>query len=202
MRITGKIKCADFPCKDIDKSVHPLPGADIDPASVQVVMIAESAPASAKDYFYAKGAPAFMETTLQAFNDAGMNVKSMDDILNLGVYITAAVKCAKTDYAISRETIANCSILLEQELDLFPNVKVIMLMGDVAIKAMNMIAKRKTGKAAIPAGSTYKIRKQKFYYGSVRVFPSYLMTGKNYLIEKSKRAMIAEDIRTAAGIIN
>jgi hypothetical protein len=31
----------------------------------------------------------------------------------------------------------------------------------------------------------------------VRVFPTYLQTGKSYLIEKSKRKMIAEDIKTA-----
>jgi len=29
------------------------------------------------------------------------------------------------------------------------------------------------------------------------VFPSYTPTGKNYLIEKSKRKMIAEDIKAA-----
>jgi len=33
-----------------------------------------------------------------------------------------------------------------------------------------------------------------------RVFPSYLQTGGNYLIEQSKRAMIAEDLREALGI--
>jgi uracil-DNA glycosylase len=70
-------------------------------------------------------------------------------------------------------------------------------MGGTAIKALNCIAKRKTGKRIIPTGSTYKIRKNKYFYNQLRVFPSYLQTGKSYLIEKSKRKMIAEDIKTA-----
>jgi len=75
-------------------------------------------------------------------------------------------------------------------------------MGDVAIKAMNYIARRDIGKAVIPGGSTYKIRKNQFFYGATRVFPSYLQTGKNYLIEKSKRRMIAEDIKAAFELLS
>jgi len=62
---------------------------------------------------------------------------------------------------------------------------------------MNDIWKRQTGKKIIPAGSTYKIRGQKYYAGDKRVFPSYTPAGKNSLIEKSKRKMVAEDIREA-----
>jgi uracil-DNA glycosylase len=89
-----------------------------------------------------------------------------------------------------------------KELSYFNNVKVYMLMGDVAIKAMNYIWKRQRGKRIIPAGSTYKIRQEKFYINDKRVFPSYLQTGGNYLIEKSKRNMIAEDLKEAVKIIN
>jgi uracil-DNA glycosylase len=74
-------------------------------------------------------------------------------------------------------------------------------MGDVAIKAFNYISKRQIGKNTIPAGSTYKIRKNEFYYQGKRVFPSYMQTGQNYLIEKSKREMIAEDLTEAIKII-
>jgi uracil-DNA glycosylase len=61
----------------------------------------------------------------------------------------------------------------------------------------NYIWKRQTGRKIIPSGSTYKIRKGKFHFEEKRVFPSYTQTGKNYLIEKSKRRMIAEDIKEA-----
>jgi hypothetical protein len=70
-------------------------------------------------------------------------------------------------------------------------------MGDAAIKSLNFIAQRVTGGKCIPAGSTYKIRGGQFFFGHIRVFPSYLPTGKNFLIEKTKQAMVAEDIRNA-----
>jgi uracil-DNA glycosylase len=85
--------------------------------------------------------------------------------------------------------------ILKSELELFPALKVIGLMGDVAKKAVNMLAKADTGKNIIPGESTYKIRQNAYYWGSVRVFPSYIMTGGNILIEKSKCDMIADDIR-------
>ena len=80
---------------------------------------------------------------------------------------------------------------------LFPNVKVYMLMGDVAIKAVNDIARRTGEKRVIPAGSTYKIRGEEYRYRDIRVFPSYLQAGPSFFIEKSKRQMISEDITAA-----
>ncbi|NHJ04960.1 MAG: uracil-DNA glycosylase [Candidatus Heimdallarchaeota archaeon] len=164
-------------------------------------MIVEAMPTNSKDYFYSNNSPEYMTTTLQAFNDAECNVNSIEDILNLGFYLTSAIKCAKIGYSISTTTIKNCSQILEKEFQQFPNLKVIMLMGDVAIKSFNYISKRIIGSKAIPDGSTYKIRKNEFYYNNIRVFPSYLPIGKNYLIEKSKRKMIAEDIKNAIKLI-
>ena len=197
MKIPDKIKCARFPCADIDKNAYILPASDIDVNNIKILMIAEAPPENKADYFYAPGNPFYLQTTLQAFKDAGADVSSLQDIINLGIYITTAIKCGKTQYAISLESLKNCSTLLEQEVALFPNVKAFMLMGDVTIKMMNDIWKRQAGKKVIPAGSTYKIRKQAYYLGDKRVFPSYTPAGKNFLIEKSKRKMVAEDIREA-----
>ena len=93
-----------------------------------------------------------------------MSVNSIQEILDLGFYLTTAIKCPKTQYGISAATIKNCSLILEKELLLFPNIEVYMLMGDVAIKAFNYISKRQTGKNTILPGSTYKIRKNESYY--------------------------------------
>lgn len=102
-------------------------------------MITEAPPNDKADYFYEKGSPFYLQTILQAFNDAGLKVSNMKNIIDRGVYITTAIKCGKTDYAISPDIIKNCTKLLEKELGLFPDIKVFMLMGDVAIKAMNYI---------------------------------------------------------------
>ncbi len=80
---------------------------------------------------------------------------------------------------------------------MFPNVTVYLLMGDVAIKAVNMIAKRGGEPRVIPAGSTYKIRGGEFTFHGKRALPSYVQAGPAFFVEKSKRKMIAEDIRTA-----
>jgi len=202
MKISNKIKCTGFPCMDVDKNSYVLPSADIDAAKIKILMITEAPPIDKTEYYYAAGNPFYLQTTVQAFKDAGENVASMRDILDRGVYITTAIKCGKTQYAVSLETMKNCSKLLEEEIALFSNVKVFMLMGDVAIKMMNNIWKKQAGKKVIPAGSTYKIRKLAYYIGDKRVFPSYTPAGKNFLIEKSKRRMVAEDIREAMKLIH
>ena len=191
------VKCADFPCLDVNKDCHLVPNIEVDPAKIKALMVSEAPPAEPNDYFYAKDNPFYMQTTAQAFKDAGFEVKSIEDVLDLGVYITTAIKCGKIGYSISSKTIETCSTLLENEMDMLPHIEAILLMGDTAIKAINYIAKRNTGKRIVPSGSTYKIRKNEYYYDDARVFPTYLQTGKSYLIEKSKRKMIAGDINTA-----
>ena len=125
----------------------------------------------------------------------------MKDIANRGVYLTTAVKCGNTSHGVQADTIRECSLLLEKELLLFPRAKVLMLMGDVAIKALNCIAHRAGEKRVIPAGATYRIRGQKYFFRGMRVFPSYLQAGPSFFIEKSKRRMIAEDIATALHLV-
>ncbi len=49
--------------------------------------------------------------------------------------------------------------------------------------------------------STYKLRDSEFYFNDVRIIPSYIMTGANILIEKSKFQMASEDIQTMMKII-
>ena len=191
----------EFPCSDINKSGCLVPVIDVAPEKVKVIMISEAPPANPTDYFYASGEPFYLRTAMQAFHDAGMSVNNIQEIFDLGFYLTTAIKCPKLQYGISASTIKNCSQVLEKELILFSNVEAYMLMGEVAIKAFNYIGKKQTGKNVIPAGSTYKIRANQFYYQDRRVFPSYLQTGQNYLIEKSKRAMIAEDLAEAMRII-
>jgi len=200
MRPSKYLKCPDFPCSDVNKEAYTIPDIDIVPEKIRAIMISESPPENRGDYFYASNNPSYMQTTVQAFNDAGVKVASMKDVLERGVYVTTAIKCAKTAYSILPKTTENCCLrILEREIDLFPGIKTILLMGDTAIRAMNCIAKKETDKRLIPSGSTYKIRKDRYFYKQLRVFPSYLQTGKSYLIEKSKRKMIAEDIKAALG---
>ena len=197
MIIAGQIGCRDFPCSDMDSHGYIVPEIDIDPNRVSIVMISECSPENLNDCYYAGDDSLFQKTTVQAFIDAGAQISNIKDIVDLGVYLTTAVKCRKTEYVIKAAAIKKCSEMLEKEIPLFPNIKVFMLMGDAAIKAVNYIAKRAGEKRPVPAGSTYKIRKNKYYFMGRRVFPSYLQAGPSFFIEKSKRRMIAEDISEA-----
>ncbi|NLE77652.1 MAG: uracil-DNA glycosylase [Chloroflexi bacterium] len=162
-----------------------------------MVLISEAAPEDPADGYYAAGNPLFAQTTVQAFRDAGADVAGIADILRLGVYLTTAVKCGKTGYGVASATVQECSRLLEQEVALFPAVQAYLLMGDVAIKAANAMAKRAGQPRPIPSGATYRIRGGEFHFRGVRAFPSYLQAGPSYFIEKSKREMIAQDIAAA-----
>lgn len=164
-------------------------------------MINEVVPFDPLQDFYGASNADYLKTTIPLFQGAGVEVNSIQDILQMGIYITNAVKTPKTEYTIEKSNIENSLSYLETELSLFPNVKVIMLMGDVAKKAFNMITKKAIKKNVVPAVSTYKLRHSEIYYNGIRIMPSYIMTGGNILIEKSKVTMATEDIATMLEII-
>ena len=178
-----------------------LNDVEVDPAAIHAILINEVVPADPSQDFYGSSGEAYLSTTIPLFQQAGLAVQSMQDILNLGVYITNAVKMPKSGSTIEKRAIEESLPYLEAELALFPDVQVIMLMGDVAKKMVNMIVKKATRKNVIPSGSTYKIRGEQYRWGSIRVMPSYIITGGNLLIEKSKVRMITEDIAAMAEII-
>jgi uracil-DNA glycosylase len=202
MKPASVVHCIDFACIDTRSTSYLVPDVDIDPAKVSVLLISEAAPENPADHYYAGVNALFARTTLLAFQGAGAKVTCMQDILDLGVYLTTAVKCGKTGYGIASATVERCSHLLESELAVFPNVRVYLLMGDVAIKAVNAIAKRGKEPRPIPPGSTYKIRGGEFHFRGARALPSYVQAGPAFFVEMSKRRMIAEDIKKAMQIVN
>ena len=202
MRPSEFVRCQNLPCHDVNHGSYLIPNIDLDPARILAILISEAAPSSPSDHYYATGNPLFAQTTVQAFRDAGAGVTDISDIVRMGIYLTTAVKCGKTGYSVATQTTRTCSTLLKQEMDLFPNVRVLLLMGDVAIRAINDIARQAGLPRVIPAGSTYKIRDGSYYFHQIRALPSYLQAGPSFFIEKSKRQMIAQDIRTALDLIN
>ena len=201
LRVSECVGCKEFPCADVRHECYVVPSVVVDPNSISIVMISESAPADLNDYYYAVGDPLFQKTTVQAFRDGGVNVSSIKDLVEMGVYFTTAVKCGKTGYGIKLATIKECSAILDKELALFPDAKVFMLMGHVAIKAVNHIAKMAGEEKVVSSGPTYKIRKHEYHFRGKRIFPSYLQAGPSYFVEKSKRRMIAEDITAAMSLV-
>ena len=168
---------------------------------VKIIMICNAPSKNKDDYFFSSKDSISVINTVNAFNYAGVKVKDINDIIKKGVYLTVAVKVPRESLTIPANLIKEHSHALENELNSFPNIKAILLMGDTAIKSLNFISQRTTGKKVIPSGATYKMRGEKFFYKDIRVFPSYLQTGKNFLIEKSKQRMVADDIKNAIKLI-
>ena len=118
-----------------------LNDVDVDPASIRAVMINEVVPEDPAQDFYGSSGELYLSTTIPLFHKAGLPVEKMDDILRMGIYITNAVKMPKHGYAVEKSSMEDSLPYLEQELALFPNVRVSMLMGDVAKKMFNQIAR-------------------------------------------------------------
>lgn len=175
---------------------------EVIPERIRAILINEVVPSNPKDDFYGSQEAQYLTSTVALFQKAGIDVNTAKDILELGIYITNAVKTPKSGYSIEKNMIEESLPYLNKELSLFPNIKVIMLMGDVSKKAINMIAKKETGKNAIPSISTYKLRNSEIFYKGIRLMPSYIMTGKNILIEKSKFQMAFEDLSIMYDIIS
>ena len=174
---------------------------EVNPKTIQAVMINEIVPADPADDFYGGTEAAYLSTTIPLFQKAGIQVNTIQDILDRGIYITNAVKTPKAEYTVAKESIEKCLPYLKRALALFSDVTVIMLMGDVAKKAFNMISRKETGKNAVPGISTYKLRSSEIFYHGIRIIPSYIMTGQNLLIEKSKFEMASEDIAAMYNLI-
>lgn len=190
-----------YSCSDVTLVKHFI---QIDPkyfSTIKIVMISEALPINLTDYFDGGEKSKFILNTNIVFGKLDYKFCTFEDYLKNGIYLTTAIKCVKNDYLVSSKTIENCSTMLEKELNQFPNVKLIMLMGDFAIKAINHIWKRKHGIKAIPSGSTYKIRNETFESNGVRFLPSYTQTGESFGIEKVKVEMILEDVAKGMEII-
>jgi len=194
------IEC-NYPCTDTNHDfIYPKFNGDAD--SISMIVISESPPLEKGNYYYGNNTGSFLLSTKMAFKDAGVEIQSYDDLTKLGIYFTTAIKCSKADYIVSAKTIKECSFkYLEDEIFRFNKLKVIMCMGDFAIKAVNYIYKNKYNVYPIKKGSTYKIRKEQYVYDNIRFIPSYTQTGDSFNLEQSKRKMIAEDIRLALDII-
>ncbi len=175
MTVSTPVRCEGcFGCADVVHEQFSPPHWHIDPELVRLVMVSEAPPVDPDDWFDGGDGALFAQTTILAFQESGASVAKLGDLVDMGVYLTTAVKCAKATSVISSRTITTCSSLLEAELASFPDVRALMLMGDAAIKSVNAIARRCGEPRVIPAGSTYKLRGGRYVWRRMQVFPSYV----------------------------
>lgn len=190
-------RCIDFPCTDVRHAGNIRPDLPARRDHIRVIMISAAPPANPEQDADQYQNPIARAETVDAFRAAGFGVSNLEDIRNLGVYVTTAVKCPKVGFGLKQDTIDTCSRMLEAEIDMFPNVKSILLMGNTAIRAINAIAVRKLGAPVIPTGSAYKVKGHEYAFGDISLFPSYPESGRNLSVEGNRQDVIAVDIRNA-----
>ncbi len=176
-------RCIDFPCTDVRHAGNVRPDLPARRDHIRVIMVSAAPPTDAVGKAAGYQDPMARQETVDAFRSAGFDVSSLDDIRNLGVYVTTAIKCPKIGFGVKQETVAACSKILEAEIDMFPNVKSILLMGNTAIRAINAVAVRKFGAPSIPSGSAYKVKGHEYAFGDISLFPSYPESGRNLSVE-------------------
>ena len=190
-------RCIDFPCTDVRHAGNVRPDLPARRDHIRVIMVSAAPPTDAVGKAAGYQDPMARQETVDAFRSAGFDVSSLDDIRNLGVYVTTAIKCPKIGFGVKQETVAACSKILEAEIDMFPNVKSILLMGNTAIRAINAVAVRKFGAPSIPSGSAYKVKGHEYAFGDISLFPSYPEYGRNLSVEGNRQDVVAVDIRNA-----
>lgn len=188
--------CSDFPCTDVRHAGNVQPEIPQHPETVRVMMVSTAPPADLVEAS-TPGNRLVLPETLAAFRSAGYHVNTVDDVIALGVYVTTATKCPKLGFGLKPQTIAQCSYILESEIDLFPELRSILLMGNSAIRAINEIAIRREGHPIIPTGSAYKVKGYEYHLGDITLFPSYPESGRNLSVESDKSEVVAVDIRNA-----
>ncbi len=193
-------RCFDFTCRDVRHDGYSHPDLPARRDHIRVVMILGAPPSDRTNPLDGPERSPARFHAFQSFRDAGYDVTSMDDIRNLGVYVTPAVKCPKLGYGLKPETITSCSFLLDAELEMFPNLRSILLMGDTAIRAINEVAGRRYGYPVIPTGSAHKVKGHEYRLGDISLFPSYPQTGRDVSVESDHQEVIAVDIRNAITI--
>ena len=78
----------------IAKDIY-LNNIEIDPLTVKAILINEVVPADPLQDFYGEPDADYLKTTIPLFRGAGTAVASMQDILQMGIYITNSVKTPK-----------------------------------------------------------------------------------------------------------
>ena len=91
----------------LEAQFGPLPrlqlnDVDIDPSAIRAIMINEVVPADPEQDFYGASGEEYLSTTIPLFQQAGLDVHSIQDILGIGIYITNAVKTPKSTYTVDK----------------------------------------------------------------------------------------------------
>ncbi|MGA2118230.1 MAG: uracil-DNA glycosylase [Bryobacteraceae bacterium] len=127
---------------------------------------------------------------------------SRDDGLRLrGAYITAAARCAPPDNRPARQELANCRSYLESELELLPNLKVVVALGKIAFDQYLDLLKSRGVIASRTAFAFGHNRRFSIGQGQPRLISSYHPSQQNTSTGKLTEAMLLAVFENARGLL-
>lgn len=71
---------------------------ELDPEEIKVILINEVVAEDQEDDFYGSPDAYYLKTTIPLFQTAGFDIQSMQELLDLGIYITHALKHPKKHF--------------------------------------------------------------------------------------------------------
>lgn len=179
-----------------------LPALPLVPEQVKALILNETVADMPQHDFYGDPASPYATSALGLLQRAGATAQSSAALLAGGIYLTSVMKLPKTAALTEKAALERDLPLLAQELALFPALRVVLLGGDVARRAVNLLAKRQTGKNVLPGVATYRLRHETIEWRGIRLLPAYIMTGKNLEIEKSKAEMNVQELSKLLQLIS
>ncbi len=116
---------AEYPQQAKDILLY-FPTYEIMPSTIKMVMINEVVAITPQEDFYTPES-GYFTTVARQLALAGLSASSGEVLLNHGIYLTSALKLPKTQITATPAEIILWSPIVEWELELFANIKVISL---------------------------------------------------------------------------
>jgi uracil-DNA glycosylase family 4 len=127
---------------------------------------------------------------------------SREDGLRLrGAYITAAARCAPPDNRPARQELANCRPYLERELELLPDLKVVVALGKIAFdQYLDLLKSRRFIASRTPFAFGHN-RQFSIGQGQPALISSYHPSQQNTSTGRLTEAMLLAVFENARGIL-
>jgi|GEM_PF-5013987 len=169
----------------------------VDPAGVRVLILTDACPEDAREHFTASDpdTPAW-QNTQQLFAAAGLQVGCYQDLLEHGIAMETCLDGLRPR-RLSPFHLSSGAARIEAMLGRFPNLKALMLMGEVAIRCFHHLTRpRWSSRRQRSSEHEYQIRGVESFLGPVQVFPSYLHTAAGFLQERARCRTVIEQLET------
>jgi hypothetical protein len=146
-------------------------------------------------YIYSDPANVAWQNTRSLFAEAGVTVRSYQDLLDQGVLMDPCLDLIRPG-RISPWHIRYGAVRISEWLTRLPQLRAIGLMGDVAIRCFNEMARPRWASARrlLPGDANYRMQGNRFFLGRIEVFPTYLHTSATFPLERAKQKALADDM--------